>query len=106
MYLSCDLRQKNVGQDIEIIVYYGPPKVIQSQKSLQRKKDKLGGEQKWKKVKIPASVQKDTGEASVPAMTVSWREFVTEKPRRQGKKDRKAGTLILRMTVVFLTTFC
>lgn len=105
MYLSCVLRKKNVGQAVEIIIHHGPPKVRQ-RKCLRRKEDKLGGEQKWKKVRIPASVQKDTGEANVPAMTVSWREFVTEKPRRQGKKDRKAGTLILRMTVIFLTSLC
>lgn len=70
------------------------------------KKGKLGGKQKWEKAKVPASVQKDTGEASMPAMTVSWREFVKEKARRQGKKDRKAVTSILGMTVSFLTSLC
>lgn len=98
MYLSCVLRQKNVGQAVKIIIHQGLPKVIQCQKSFQKKKDKLGGEQNWKKANLPASIQKDTGEASVPAMTVSWREFVDEKLRRQGKRIIKAVTSIPRMT--------
>lgn len=57
-------------------------------------------------MKICISVQEDAGESSVPAMTVSWRVFVNEKARRQGKKDRKSVTSILRMTVRFLTSLC
>lgn len=84
----------------------GPTKSDTKPEILSEEKKKSGGEHEWKKAKIPVSVQKDTREVSVPAMTVSGKCFVNEKPRRQGKKDRKADTSVLRMTVRFLTSVC
>jgi len=42
--------------------------VIESQKSFQRQKARWGREQKCKREKAPASVQKDAAEAIVPAI--------------------------------------
>lgn len=36
--------------------------------------------------------------------TAPWRGFVNEKLREQGRKERKAGTSILRMSIIIQTS--
>ena len=36
--------------------------------------------------------------------TAPWRGFVNEKLGEQGRKERKAGTLILKMSIIFQTS--
>jgi len=53
---------------LKSVTHHGPLKVIESQKSFQRQKARWGREQKCKREKAPASVQKDAAEAIVPAI--------------------------------------